>query len=381
MEANRREITLSDVDQKVFDVFVKWVNTGCPDWQNIDEAENGAWMDPKTGMLLYRPEEDMPEHYKASGEYIYMLVGVPGSYERPSDCRMCQIFSLERTDDELHVEPASSVDVFIFADKYDIPIFRLEALIALQLHDEVYSASAQPANIVQAYDSLAPTSTLGRYLVQHFIRTWIFAAQHCDKQHRWNSDLSEHLPRAFMFNVMALACDSYFADRQGQYYHEISDCWAKPASAEHGEGGSCRSCRSWSQSCKEDSVLKWCNLHDHKDDNEEEDCCQLRARSGTFGDGKVEIGRGQLYHCFERRKEYFCDDCFELEWPTGDEKVWCIPRHKDEERWREMESYGGNEGRKAAAKEKKAMRDAERRAKKQESMETKAEMMRRFVYN
>lgn len=181
------------MNPKVFDVFVKWLNTGCPDWTNIEEAENGAWMDPETGNLLLRPQEDMPKIHRNCGGYMFMIIEVPGRWKRPPDCRMCQTFSVNWIDDDLQHEPAS----------YDVPILRLEALIALQLHQELYHMAPQLSTIEQAYDSLSPTSAFCQYLVQQFTYIWRASKLKCNKEHRWSETLSTHLPRAFMFSVMA----------------------------------------------------------------------------------------------------------------------------------------------------------------------------------
>jgi hypothetical protein len=315
VEAERRAITLEDVHPAVFNLFVKWMSFGVPDWTGIADATNGAYLNVEDGRLLPRQTQDAPKLRTIHEESDTFIVSAPvlGKNAESARCEICYLVDGSNIDGSNSIGP-TSLDVFIFADEYDVPILRREAMIARQLYDEVENTLPRLSTIIKVESSLPHTSPFYKYTVDRVARLW--KLNNCQKRHAGN-EFVQKLPQNFMMALMDMVCDKSW-DTEPRLRR-------KPCFDRHRDDRNyknCVDCQNHDQRYKKQPPYNWCLFHEHKTNEEIEECRQSRGRIGAFGHKEAVC---TLEHVFKRHKYYECETCWLWEWESGESTKckWC----------------------------------------------------------
>lgn len=261
VEAQTGSIALDDVSTRTFGMFQGWLYSG----RIVLPKDSTAHIDhtrpvkQKDGTSNPPDLRDLPpeEPKKETGTNDTSIS--PPSH--PLKCPECGIASpgvgkmahnAHRTD--LHAVDwlDDLLDLFILADKYNVPLLRTEVMIESQHLDEQWYAMPGLEIIARAYDSLPETSQFCLYCVEMYNRYWASDESKvcvCAQEERREFYNSESMPKAFLFQLM----------------HEALQL----------------NRRAWSELVKR--PFDWCRFHEHNGVEEIKACHVLRTREGRIG--------------------------------------------------------------------------------------------------
>ncbi|QDS72752.1 hypothetical protein FKW77_004101 [Venturia effusa] len=212
VEAQDRAITLDDVSTRTFEIVQRWLYSG---------------------VLVLPSDSDAYLHPKATDPRAKFCV----------DCEKLLSFDgmTHRNEDLL--------DIFVLADKYNLPLLRRETMITWQHLDEITHTCSDIQSICKIHDKLPASSVLCAYVADMYVCHWDPNFDDCPTCQ--SEDLAcftaENLPRSFMFKVMT------------KLHHNAANNVLAPGK------------------------IDWCEYHEHDGEEEMEACRAQRKLEGRIG--------------------------------------------------------------------------------------------------
>ena len=212
-EAQDRIITLDDVSTRTFGIFQTWLYSGTL----VLPEDSEAYLDPKR--------------------------------DHPKKCSDCGLIDAE--DDPAEDWCKELLDIFVLADKYNVPLLRREAMITVQHLDEICGSRPSFESACEAFERLPSTSPYCGYVVDMYKHWWSPAENQCSSCGSCSPLTlfnAEKTPRSLMFEIMKAS------------HHKNEDPTFKNGKTD------------------------WCAYHEHNSEEEVKACRAQRKLEGRFGE-------------------------------------------------------------------------------------------------
>jgi hypothetical protein len=167
--------------------------------------------------------------------------------DHPKKCPECGNITAE--DDGVADWPNDLVEIFVLADKYNVPLLRREAVVTIQHLDEISHTYPSAWLSCNAFERLPDTSPFCRYVVNMLKLWWDPESKtcpSCEDGNTVNFD-AETMPRSLMFQMLKAS------------HHRNEDGTLKIGK------------------------VNWCDYHEHGGKEEVRACRAKRKLEGRFG--------------------------------------------------------------------------------------------------
>ncbi|KAL9090166.1 MAG: hypothetical protein Q9165_005446 [Trypethelium subeluteriae] len=238
------KLHLDDVDERTFKMFLEWLYfEKLPSWgivdgtwsstnaNNEDEETEESTSESEGEFFSDRSESDLSEELRdleGDDQVVHAINSKQcetlASHKHTSDER---VLTPENFEAFFSMQPeAELVNLYIFADKYDVPGLRDVLITELRDHGPDEEEVPSFAVVIKAYDNLPADSPLCQYLMQVYLASYRAHSRYCLCD---ECGLRDMLPSEFLLTLMSLMS----ADLEGrhgsaqdaicEWYHQHAD--------------------------------------------------------------------------------------------------------------------------------------------------------------